>query len=168
MVSYDAEQFRFLGYSNVLAGFTVTVNKDYAPGQIRISFAGTQGVAEGELLRLRFVSLENPEDGIVTEIGLVEGSVSLYTQSGARIQPTAFDAAFTVVYNESPIEVGDADSNGTTDTRDATLILRYLSGDADAAMDPSMADLNGDGQVTDADMAYLMKLLAGWNPAEIT
>lgn len=168
VVSYDAEQFRFLGYSGVLTGFAVTVNKDYAPGQIRISFAGTQGVVEGELLKLRFVSKENPEEGVATEIGLVENSVSLYTQSGTRIVAATSNAAFTVAYNESPVEVGDADSNGSTDTRDATLLLRYISGSSDAELDDSLADLNGDGQVNDADMAYLMKLLAGWDPAEIT
>lgn len=167
VISYDAEQLRFLGYENPSEGFSVTVNESYAVGKIKISFAGTQGVCEGTLLGLCFVSKENPTEGFSTEIGFDEAPM-LYTQSGVKILPASSDAVFTVAYNEQPHEVGDSDYNGAVDTRDATLLLQYLSGASDSILVDSFADLNGDGTADEADMEYLMKLLAGWDPSQIS
>lgn len=163
-VSYDESQFRFLGYTDVLQGFSVTVNENYEPGKIKISFAGTQGVAEGDLLKLRFISRDNPAEALSCEIS-PEGE--LYTQDGTRILPTAATASFVLHPDEEPPEAGDVDKNDLKDTRDATALLQYLSGDSGKVMVESLADLNGDGEITETDMDYLMKLLAGWDPSQI-
>ena len=163
-VSYDAEQLRFLGYTDVLQGFSVTVNEHYGAGKIKISFAGTQGVTEGELPKLRFISRENPAQAFSCEI-TPEGA--LYTQDGVPILPIASGAVFVLRPDEQPPETGDVDRNDDTDTRDATALLQYLAGDTDAVAVELLADLNGDGALTEADMDYLMKLLAGWDPSQI-
>jgi len=168
IVSYDAEQFRFLGYGNVSSDFAVTVNENYAPGQIKISFAGTQGIAESTLLSLRFVSKENVTGGISTEIGFVENSTVLYTQSGISVISNSVKASFTVAQNQEPPSTGDVDYNEAVDTRDATTLLRYLSGADDQVLVDRFADLNGDGEANEADMEYLMKLLAGWDLSSIS
>lgn len=168
IISYDPEQIRFLGCKDTHAGYTVTVNDTFADGQIKISFAGTQGLEEGMLLALRFVSLDNPQEGIATKIGFADVAVTLYTQNGVKIQPTLTEAELTLTYSERPTEKGDADYNGEIDTRDATALLKYISGASDAILVDSFADVNGDGVVTDADMVYLMKILAGWDPAQIS
>jgi hypothetical protein len=168
IVSYDSEQLRFLGQRDVSSDFSVTVNENYAAGQIKISFAGTQGVSEGTLLSLCFVSKENTTGGIVTEVGFVENSTILYTQSGVQVVSKAEKASFTVAQNQEPPSMGDIDYNETVDTRDATALLRYLSGADDAILVDSFADLNGDGEANDDDMDYLMKLLAGWDLSTIS
>jgi hypothetical protein len=168
IVSYDSEQLRFLGQRDVSSDFSVTVNENYAAGQIKISFAGTQGVSEGTLLSLCFVSKENATGGIVTEVGFVENSTILYTQSGVQVVSKAEKASFTVAQNQEPPSMGDIDYNETVDTRDATSLLRYLSGADDAILVDSFADLNGDGEANDDDMDYLMKLLAGWDLSTIS
>ncbi len=167
IVEYNATALRFLGYSNVASGFTVSVNDTFEQGKIKISFAGTQGVAEASLLTLRFVSFENPEGGFATEVDFVEDSAKLYTQSGTQVIPNAVGASFTVAENQTHPGMGDVDSNEEIDTRDATTLLQYLLGDSDAIETEMFADLNGDGSITDADMDYLMKILAGWTPEQI-
>lgn len=164
IVSYDAAQFKFLGYEGVLQGFSVTVNEKYATGKVKLSFAGTLGVAEGELIRLRFISKDNPTEEISSEISMAG---ELYTQIGTRILPVISGASFSMTPDEEPPEVGDTDKNGAQDTRDATALLQYLGGNTDSVTVDALADLNGDGVVTEADMDYLMKLLAGWDPSQI-
>ena len=168
VISYDSQKLRFLGSSDLLSGFAVTVNNEYGEGKIKISFAGTQGIAQGTLVCLRFTTLENPTDGIITEVTFSDGPILLYTQSGMQIIPSHTDVSLTVAYNEIPLESGDADCNGVIDTRDATAILKYIQGNSDAIWMDTFADLNKDGNVDDADMDYLMKLLAGWDPATIS
>lgn len=162
VITYDADQLRYLGYSDTMNGFTVTVNDSYTEGKIRISFAGTRGVGEGSLISLRFVSLENPENGIPTEIG-IDGTPMLYTDNAVKIVPSASNASFTVAHSEEPRDNGDCDYNGETDTRDATSLLKYILGADEAILVDSFADLNGDGVVNDGDMDHMMKLLAGWD-----
>ena len=168
VVEYDPTLLRYLGYDGSSSGFTLTVNESYGVGKIKVSFASTSGKSDGTLLCLRFISRENPSETIATTIGFDGTPITLYTQSGAPITPKSIDAEFTVMPNTVTPETGDADLSGTVDTRDATLLLRYLMGASDATIvEDSLADLNRDGVVNDADMDYLMKLLAGWDPSEI-
>ena len=52
---------------------------------------------------------------------------------------------------------GDADGNGTVNKYDAALILRYLTGLAEASdLDMDAADTDGDGNVTAADAALIL------------
>ncbi len=56
---------------------------------------------------------------------------------------------------------GDVNGDGTVDARDATALLRYLSG-WDVPADTGAADLDGDGTVTTRDATLLLRRLAGW------
>jgi hypothetical protein len=166
VVEYDATVLRFLGYNNAATGFAITVNDSYGEGKIKISFAGTQGVTQESLLALRFVSVDNPKGGISTQIGFEQDSVKLYTQNGIQVIPTASGTSFTIMENPNS-GMGDVDTDGEINTRDATVLLQYLSGNSGAVEVDTFADVNCDGTIDEADMDYLMKLLAGWTPAQI-
>ena len=62
---------------------------------------------------------------------------------------------------ENSVE-GDVDRDGDSDQNDLKLLQKYFAGWKVTLVDPDSADLNGDGELTRADVMKLARRLAGW------
>ncbi len=63
---------------------------------------------------------------------------------------------------KTTIKIGDVDSDGTVDTKDAMLFTRYYNGDESVTIDLRAADLDRDGEVTLRDVMILTRYVNGW------
>lgn len=63
---------------------------------------------------------------------------------------------------KTTIKIGDVDSDGTVDTKEAMLFTRYYNGDESVTIDLRAADLDRDGEVTLRDVMILTRYINGW------
>ncbi len=69
----------------------------------------------------------------------------------------------TPVLNGKP---GDVDSDGLVNSKDCSLLKRYLLGTVDASsINTTNADLSGDGRVNSTDYSYLRRIILGIAPS---
>ena len=64
-------------------------------------------------------------------------------------------------------EAGDSNGDGVLNTKDATIIRRYLAGWDGIDLDESAADVNDDGRVSLIDVTLILRYLAGWDDVEL-
>ncbi|HEX8965755.1 MAG TPA: dockerin type I domain-containing protein, partial [Patescibacteria group bacterium] len=65
------------------------------------------------------------------------------------------------------IKPGDVDSDGLVNSKDCSLMKRYLLGTVDAnSINVTNADLNGDGRVNSADYSLLRRIILGISPSD--
>ena len=74
------------------------------------------------------------------------------------------DTVITALWSEpaETVLIGDANSDGTVDGKDAMLLARYVAKWDGIAPDLSACDLNGDGKADNADAMILARYTAGW------
>ena len=83
----------------------------------------------------------------------------IFTASDSTLTSEPYTLTLTVT--ESSALIGDIDSNGTINLKDATRLMKYLA-NWDVEVNITAADTNGDGKVNLKDATHLMKYLAGW------
>lgn len=79
----------------------------------------------------------------------------------------------TYTVNGKPVEYrefnADVDMNGITNAKDADAILAYVVGNIDASkINTTVADVNGDGDITSYDAALLLEQLEQWLDSQVT
>ena len=74
------------------------------------------------------------------------------------------DTVITALWSEpaETVLIGDANSDGTVDAKDAMLLARYVAKWDGIAPDLRACDLNGDGKADNADAMILARYTAGW------
>ena len=88
-----------------------------------------------------------------TYAGVVADMQSWITKRSSYLDSTFEDAVF---------EVGDVNMDGTVDTSDAVLILRYALGYQDENFNVTYGDLNGDGSVDTSDAVLALRRALGY------
>lgn len=79
--------------------------------------------------------------------------------SGVKDGVIVADTVFTATFKKKLL-LGDANGDGTINSIDAALILKYDSG-ANVTLDEAAADVNGDGAVNSIDAALILKYDSG-------
>lgn len=161
VIQYDPQKLCFLG-ADPLVPAAFTVNPSYGEGLVKISFAGTQELKNLDLAKLRFISVENETATVSTQVSILSDQLSLYNGVGMRVVPTVDPAQVTILPNPQTPEIGDVNTDGALDTRDAFLLVQYLNGTLPYLI-PGLADQNGDGRIDQEDALYLMRVLAEWD-----
>lgn len=97
-------------------------------------------------------------------------SLTVTTADGTVLPDTAYVGTGCVVSTSTGdsliiIVTGDLTGDGLSDADDLTLLQRYYSGYPVSIDHPLAADLNGDGNMTRADVMILSRRLAGWMDA---
>ena len=157
-ITYDSEKLTLGSVTALNPSLIMQINPTYGANRIRVSFAGTENVTSCELLEITFISKENCD----METSVLLENVSLYNQSGQSVSATLRGATVTQAYNDVVATEGDLSGDDVVDTRDATLLARYLADKDNNSFVFESADLNNDGWITDDDMVLLMRHLAEW------
>ena len=157
-ITYDSEKLTLGSVTSLHPSLIMQINPTYGENQIRVSFAGTENVTACELVEITFLSKDNCD----METSVLLENVSLYDQNGRNVLANTHDATVTQTYNDVITTEGDLNEDGVIDTRDATLLARYLTGNNSVSFVFESADMNNDGWITDADMVILMRHLAEW------
>lgn len=101
------------------------------------------------------------DDGTLTDMNAVyaDGYLVFTTEHFSLYLVTGpFEAPTNVIF------VGDVDSDGEVEVRDATWIQRVIAGmELPFAFDMQRADIDGDGDITIMDASFIQKWLAGMN-----
>lgn len=140
--------------SELLSSVNVTpnTNLDFAPGEVKINWAGFNSIASGNgnLVTVRFEIKPSVADGISSPLTL---QADLRDENGNIIPSTSIAGLLTVGG-----KIGDVNNNDQVDSGDAVLILRYNLGLVtfdDAQKD--RGDVNGDGSVDSGDAVLVLR-----------
>lgn len=144
------------------SAYVASVNLKYAPNAIKVSFASADNASASKLATLRFISLANESAEVNTQITVKKENLSLYDSLGTKIIPKTQNATATIVHNNNVASVGDVNQDNAVDTRDAYLLLQYVSKKISYLV-PQQADIDKNGTVNEDDLILLLKYLAEWN-----
>lgn len=94
-------------------------------------------------------------------------SITITTASGTVLTDTAYVGTGCVISTTTGdtltiLVTGDLTGDGLSDSGDLTLLQQYYCGYPVAIAYPTVADLNGDGRMTRADVMILSRRLTGW------
>ena len=140
---------------SAVGGFTVLDADDAALKLLRRNLASYG-------LQLGFTAGSSGYDlhiiGKATDDGIVKGSIPIHH---ADDHDLVYTLQITVILNR-PVIAGDADDSGTTDMKDALLILRYLK-DPGIRINLANADVNQDGHADMLDAILILEYDCGWD-----
>lgn len=146
--------------ASVLAPITTTVTVVNVE-TVSVSFvAGENGavlssspltVEKGTLVsNITFPDVQ-PDDGYEFDAWTVSGGVD----NGAIVSDVVYTAHF-----KEKLLLGDVNGDGTVNSIDAALVLKYASG-LDVSLNTAAADVTGDGLVNSIDAALILKYAGG-------
>ena len=80
--------------------------------------------------------------------------------NGETASVTSREAKIVVI--ESTVCYGDVDENNTVNSKDVTILKRYIAKWPGVTLHPGNADVNGDGSVNSKDVTILKRYIAKW------
>lgn len=151
--SVSAENIKFMAYYIGLVdenGNVVSPN-----GDVNVKIPCSEEYKSGET-KVYYVNA----DGTFTDLQALyaDGYVSMTTDAAGIYVVTK-----TRLRTREEMVFGDANNDGTVDSKDAVLLKKYLAGFTDLEIDLLLCDVNADGAVDSRDAVRLMKKLAGYN-----
>jgi len=154
---------------NASIGATFTPAQNYIVNPYNMSWDSITNVAyNGNLATLRFSVKEDAADGIYPiTVDYYKGVEGDYVDGESINYDENFDAVGfeyvscnVIVRNYTP---GDISGDEYVDSKDATLLLRYVAGWYDLDVVEAALDIDGSGKVDNKDITILLRYLAGWN-----
>ncbi|MBQ8894635.1 MAG: InlB B-repeat-containing protein [Clostridia bacterium] len=142
-------------------------------GSFKVTWVGaSDDNSDGTLFTVKFKGLQEAE----TKIGLTVVPNTAFNGELEAVTVYDQDADTSVhnhrfVWDEEKQEFvcacggkggndGDMNRDGTVDTADVSLLLRYLAGMEGLKMDPNAADYNGDQSISVADAVLILRMLS--------
>ena len=138
------------------AGITV-VSNPATPGQLKMAMAGASGIQSGSgiLMTVTFEITSNAAEG-KTDLQL-QGSPK--DENGKLIPIVVVNGSVTVV---NAGLLGDVNNDGTVDSGDAILVLRYSAGLSTLPdVQKNLGDVNSDGSTDAGDAILILRYSAG-------
>lgn len=143
----------------LLKGFTTPAPTVASPYTLRWadSLAAMNNTAQGTVVTLTFRALAEGSTTVTVEHGEARSF------SGDKV--TFSGASATVTVTQEKTLFGDVDGNGLVNSKDRTLLARYLAGwqgYGQERVDMTAADVNADMAVDGKDRAILARYLTNW------
>lgn len=137
-----------------LTGNTMFDSNVQAAGEIRISFASTQGIkGDGSIAYIEFQAIGS--GGSTSPVTLVEAFAN---EAGTMDKLNAALSNGEVRISEIPILKGDVNGDGVVSAADALMALKMSVGWIPVT---AAADVNGDGRVTSVDSVLILQAATG-------
>lgn len=152
-LEYDSDLLRLDRADYVAQAEGWTISNEAARGKVSFSFSGTQGLTKDRtlVLKIRFETLKGGTCGFA--LSHIFGGDS-YGHSYSDETGYDLDASLTIKGGL----LGDVDGNGTVDSADASIVLRYDVGLLDVCEN---GDVSKDGRTDNADASLILRYDVG-------
>lgn len=139
----------------IMGPTTITANYNIRTFRVRFYDSIT-----GEKIVSKYIQYGNPVEP--PEAPVHEGYVFVGWDHDLSFVSEAMDV-YTIYRPEGELETGDADGNGTVNSTDALLILRYAMGGTDLIPADllDICDVDGNGTVNSTDALFLLRSVLG-------